>query len=263
MTTIESVCDFLETVAPSRLAETWDNIGLILGDAAGEATRIMTCLTVTDESADEAIDKGADLIVSHHPLPFKPVYQITTSKAETRLLWKLARAGVSIYSPHTGFDSAAYGINQQLADRLGLRDTAPLIPIPGDIDGLGSGRVGAVEPVTADAFVQHVRDSFQLSRVQFTPGQRDTITRVGIACGSGGSLLPAAIDAGCDAFVTGEATFHTVLECRAANVCLVLMGHYHSERFAVENLAKQLTQQFPSAKIWASDSESDPLTAAS
>ena len=141
---INDVCEFLEAFAPPRLAEEWDNVGLLVGDPELAVTRIMTCLTVTPESAEEALERNVNLIVSHHPLPFRPLKRITADRYGSQLLWKLIRQGVSIYSPHTSFDSAALGINQMLAERLKLQDIRPLNPIAEDPDGLGSGRVGTV-----------------------------------------------------------------------------------------------------------------------
>jgi dinuclear metal center YbgI/SA1388 family protein len=126
MTTVSDLLDWVEAFAPQRLAEEWDNVGLLWGDPSTPVTKIMTCLTVTGGSASEAIDAGAELIVSHHPVLFRAVKQVRADHRETGLLWKLARAGVSIISPHTAFDNTAGGINDGLAARLGLTDLRPL-----------------------------------------------------------------------------------------------------------------------------------------
>jgi putative NIF3 family GTP cyclohydrolase 1 type 2 len=109
MVTIENVAKFLNSFAPLPLAEAWDNVGLLVGDRTAKAERIMTCLTITDASANEAIAERADLIVAHHPLPFGALKTLTTDSQDGRLLWKLAGARISVYSPHTAFDSAADG----------------------------------------------------------------------------------------------------------------------------------------------------------
>src|SRR5262249_3628074 len=128
MTTVADVAAWMERFAPSRLAEGWDNVGLIWGDPASACARGVTCLTVTPASADEAIADRADLIVSHHPVLFKPTKTLRADRAETAHLWRLARAGVSIYSPHTAFDNTEGGINDDLANRLGLVEVGPLRP---------------------------------------------------------------------------------------------------------------------------------------
>src|SRR5262245_23291889 len=126
MPTVADVVEFMNTLAPLHSAAEWDNVGLLFGDAAASAERIMTCLTVTPESAAEAVDSGVNLIVSHHPILFRPTKQVTTASIEGRMLWSLARSGVAVFSPHTAFDNAAEGINELLARKLGLVDVQSL-----------------------------------------------------------------------------------------------------------------------------------------
>ena len=128
MTTVDEISRWLERFAPLALAESWDNVGLLWGDRTSPVERLMTCLTVTPESADEAIAERAGLIVTHHPILFRPVQKITADRPEGAMLWRLARAGVAVYSPHTAFDNAEHGINAGLADRLGLLDVQALRP---------------------------------------------------------------------------------------------------------------------------------------
>lgn len=260
MTTINEVCGFMDSFAPTRLAEDWDNVGLLVGDRSGQAQRIMTCLTVTPESAGEAIAENVDLIVSHHPLPFRPLKRLTTDTTPSKMLWDLIRAGVSIYSPHTGFDSASEGINQTLSQQLGLQEVKPLVPVVDDPHGLGAGRVGSLAATqTLGDFVESVKTSFSLDGIHIVGQLSNSVKKIAVACGSGGSFLEKARRAHCDTFVTGEATFHTCLEAKANNMSLVLLGHYASERFAVEALAERLKQKFDGVEVWASNEESDPL----
>lgn len=265
MSTIQDICDYLDSIAPTRLAEDWDNVGLLAGDPTIEAESMMTCLTITPHSAAEAIARGANLIVSHHPLPFRPLKRLTTEHTGSRILWDLIRAGVAIYSPHTGFDSASEGINQSLAQRLNLADIQPLNLIPNDPDQLGSGRHGFLPKEASLAeFKETVKASFGLPGIHVvgsvTEGRLvNRVQHVAVACGSGGSFLERALELDCDTFVTGETSFHTCLEASAQNVALVLLGHYASERFAVETLANRLAAEFADIEVWASKKESDPL----
>ena len=176
------------------------------------------------------------------------------------MLWDLIRAGVAIYSPHTGFDSAAAGINQMVCEKLGLSDIQPLVKFENDEEGLGSGRIGkASPPCTVDELVQQTKEKFALDNLQYVGQLSDSVTAIASACGSGGSFLDAVAKSGCNAFITGEATFHTCLEAKARNVALILVGHYASERFAVEELANVLDSKFADLEVWASDEESDPI----
>ena len=126
MLTVHAVIDFLEQFAPPGLAADWDNVGLLLGDRGAEVRRILACLTVTPASAAEAVEAGAQLIVTHHPVLFRAVKRLTTATPEGRMLLALIRAGVAVYSPHTAFDNTRDGINAALARRLGLLDVGPL-----------------------------------------------------------------------------------------------------------------------------------------
>ena len=130
MTTVHDLGQWLEGFAPIGLAESWDNVGLLWGDPNASVERVMTCLTVTAQTAREAIDERAQLIVSHHPVLFRPVKRLVAGTADNGYLWDLARAGVSILSPHTAFDNTVGGINDGLATRLGLVDVGPLRPAP-------------------------------------------------------------------------------------------------------------------------------------
>ncbi len=130
-TTVREVSHWLDGFAPPRLAESWDNVGLLWGDPDSTVTRLMTCLTVSHRVALEATHGGAELIVSHHPVLFRPAKRVVATDPENGMLWTLARAGVSVLSPHTAFDNTVGGINDGLAARLGLVDVGPLRPTAG------------------------------------------------------------------------------------------------------------------------------------
>lgn len=257
--TIQNLCSYLGALAPLRLAEDWDNVGLLLGDRASVVQRVMTCLTPTPDVAEEAAGRGAGLVITHHPIPFRPVAKLTTDSVTGKVLWHLATHGIAVYSAHTAMDSAREGINQCWAESLGLGSICPITPTEDD-PAIGSGRIGKFD----DAIMLHdlAKDAAAVAGISKPRVVGETALscrKVAIACGSGGSFLGAAIRNGCDAMVTGEATFHTCLEARAANVGLVLVGHYGSERFAMERLATNLNAEFPTVEVWASQVESDPI----
>jgi dinuclear metal center YbgI/SA1388 family protein len=126
MPTIAEIAAWMESIAPPARAAAWDNVGLLLGDPASPVERVLTCLTLTPAVADEASRDGVQLIVTHHPILFKGVKRLTTDTPEGRSLLGLARAGVAVYSPHTAYDDAAGGINDRLAELLGLVEVRPL-----------------------------------------------------------------------------------------------------------------------------------------
>lgn len=126
MPAVAAVTEFLQQIAPLELAADWDNVGLLLGDSAAPVARLMTCLTVTPEVAAEAIAARADLIITHHPIFFRPTKRLVATAPDGRMLWSLARAGIAVYSPHTALDNAQGGINDLIARRLGLTEVGPL-----------------------------------------------------------------------------------------------------------------------------------------
>jgi dinuclear metal center YbgI/SA1388 family protein len=257
MTTIAMVTALLEKLAPLRLAEAWDNVGLLVGDRRREVRRMMTCLTITPATAAEAIQGGADLIVGHHPLPFTAVRRVTADTTVGRLLLDLIAARIGVFSPHTSLDSAAEGINQHLAAGLGLRGIVALVP---HVEGQGAGRYGWLEePVALEQLARRLMDFLHIERLQMVGDPQRPVRMVAVACGSGGELLGPASSAGCDALVIGETRFHTCLEAEAKGIGLLLPGHFASERFALDTLAALLARQFPDIEVWASRQERDPL----
>jgi dinuclear metal center YbgI/SA1388 family protein len=254
--TVADLCRFLESFAPSNLAAEWDNVGLLVGDRQQNVERVMTCLTVTPAVAAEGIRERVDCLVTHHPFPFRPLKRLTTDEPTGRLLWELIRAGVAVYSLHTAFDSASEGINQQLAEGLGLIEIQPLVPA----ESLGTGRVGRLnQRQLLGQVAARLKQFLRIGGLQVVGEANRSIERVAIACGSAGELLDAAIVARCDLFVTGEARLHTCYEAEARGIAMLLTGHYASERFGVERLADVLADQFPSVTVWASRDERDPL----
>lgn len=282
MISLETVCASLASYAPLSLAESWDNVGLLVGDRDREVERVMTCLTITPAVVAEAVEERAELIVSHHPLPFKALARITADSVTGSMLLRLIQNATAIYSAHTAYDSAAAGINQSWAERLALNSVRPLIvsdpqqPSGGEASRqqpsggearraggdteIGAGRFGDLDrPMAMGELVRQVAGEVGATLPRLVGPPTQEIRRVAFACGSGGSFLAAARRRGCDALITGEATFHTCLEAESTGIGLGLLGHYWSERFAMEQLAERLADEFPPLTVWASRAESDPI----
>ncbi|MGY8767223.1 MAG: Nif3-like dinuclear metal center hexameric protein [Pirellulales bacterium] len=257
------ICDRLEQFAPVGLAEDWDNVGLLLGDPQQEIQRAMTCLTISPDLVAEAIKNQTQLVVTHHPLPFRAIKKITAETIAGKMILQLIQAGIAVYSPHTAFDSAKQGINQQLAQGLNLSNIAPLIQ-RNDIEDeteIGSGRFGDVTegPMELARVVETVKQFLEISSLHIVGDGLKSIHRIAVACGAAGEFLSTAIEKECDCLLLGETNFHTCLEARSNGIALILTGHYASERFAVEKLARWLSQEFSEITCWASREESDPV----
>jgi len=260
MKIVADLCAFLDSFAPPALAAEWDNVGLLVGDKAQKVERVMTCLTITPAAAAEAIRERADLIITHHPLPFKPLKRVTADQPAGRILLDLIRAGIAIHSPHTAFDSAAAGINQQLAEGLGLTQIQSLEPVEGLAAGVGSGRFGDLpKPQSLGQLATRLKQFLKISGLHAVGDLQSPVSRVAVACGSAGEFLDVAIARGCQLLVTGETRLHTCYDAEARGIALLLAGHYASERFGVERLATVLATHFPELTTWASRDEADPL----
>ncbi len=260
MSTVSDIIVFLENFAPPDLAEDWDNTGLLIGRRSASVKKVLTCLTLPPDVAEEAVSQGVQMVVSHHPVLFRGTKQITDSDVEGRMLLSLIESQIAVYSPHTRFDSAVGGINQQLAESFGLKSIKPIRPCEMD-NGCGGGRYGTVsERISLREFLDVARSAVGAGYLEFCGGDDAQVMTVAVACGAAGEFLDDAIQLGCDTFVTGETRFHSALEARNSSISLILLGHYSSERPAVESLARTLAGQFLDLTVFASRAESDPLS---
>jgi len=259
MSTLAEVTAILEQIAPLRLAADWDSVGLLVGSHRPQINRVMTCLSLTPEVAAEAVREQADLVVTHHPLPFRPVPRITADTATGSVLLQLIHAGIAVWSSHTAWDSAAGGINDQLAALLGLDHVTPIEP--DTVHAVtGFGRAGtAPAGWSVGQLARHIAGLLGATGVHIVGDSGREAGRVGIVCGSGGDSLAAIRLAGCATFLTGEVKLHQALEARAAGLAVIAVGHHASERFSMEVLAERLADALPGLGCWASRDETDPL----
>ena len=241
----------MRRIAPPELAEDWDNVGLLIGDPDDPVDTIRTCLTITSDVVDQVVELPSCVVIAHHPLPFRPVGRLTPDDYAGGMVRRLIRGGVSVYSAHTAYDSASGGINDQWCWRLGMGASEPL-EVLGDepVEGskaVGRGRKGQLREAIEASELARRCSIRRAARVTGDPNR--PVQSVAVACGSGGGLLPLVIQAGCDALVTGEMSYHQCLEARAAGVSVVLTGHFGSERFAMEELAERLSHEFPDLNV--------------
>jgi len=258
MPSLEKVIAELERIAPLRLAADWDTVGLLAGRPEASVERVMTCLTLSADVAAEAVRERADLVVTHHPLPFRPVARITSETATGAVLWQLIRAGVAVWSSHTAWDSAAGGINDQLAARLELVHVAPVVA-DAELPLAGFGRAGTAPGLTVAALARRAAAALGAAAVQIAGDPARAAGRVGIVCGSGGDCIATVRDGGCQTLVTGELRLHHAVEAVAGGLAVVAVGHHASEHFAMATLAARLAAALPGLVTWAARDERDPL----
>ncbi|MFM8735363.1 MAG: Nif3-like dinuclear metal center hexameric protein [Pirellulales bacterium] len=259
MPALTDVTAALEHLAPLRLAAAWDTVGLLVSPARVEIARVMTCLTLTPHVADEAVRERADLVVTHHPLPFRPVPRITLATGTGRVLLELIHAGVGVWSSHTAWDSAGGGVNDQLARLLDLASVAPIEP-DAELPQVGFGRAGTAAPgCTVVDLAARAAAALGTAHVQIAGDGSRAAGRVAIVCGSGGDCVEQVRRGGCETLFTGEIRLHQAIEAEAAGLAVVAVGHHASERFSMDSLAERLAAAVPGLECWASRDERDPL----
>jgi dinuclear metal center YbgI/SA1388 family protein len=266
MAALAEVIAALEAIAPLRLAADWDVVGLLVGSRRASIDRVMTCLTLTEAVAREAAQRGVDMIVSHHPLPFRPVGRITDDSTTGRVLLDLLGGGIAVWSSHTAWDSAAGGINHQLAEFMRLTNMVPLVPDPTD-PSVGVGRAGqAPAGVTVADLARGLMKSLRAADTSVTVTGCHIVGeatrpagRVGIVCGSGGEMVPALRGTVCTTLATGEIKLHDALAATAAGVSVIAVGHHASERFSMGVLSRRLAESLPGLTCFTSSADVDPL----
>lgn len=223
---IKELYDQLDARIPASLSCEWDRDGLQLcPDPDREVRRVLVALDVTGEVADEAVDGGFDAIVSHHPLIFTPLGSITTTDGAGAKIINLIRAGIGVMSFHTRLDALGGGVNDALADALGLIDVEPFV---GE-DGIAMGRIGELcNPEDAETFAGRVKDALAAPAVLLARGGRQTM-RVALLGGEGKDDILAARAAGADTFVSGRLGYHNMLAADEIGMNLIEAGHFYTE----------------------------------
>lgn len=226
----------LEQICPSDLAEDWDNSGLQLNSKYHDVSKVLVALEITDDVIDEALEKNADMIVTHHPLIFKPVRCIDDNDANGRYLNRLIRGGISVYSCHTSFDVMNGGNNDYLGTVLGLVEIEPF-----ENESICRKGVTPVEISFAD-FARRAAQILDVSENHFrmVGDANRSICTVGWCTGAGAEYLSVAAEEGCDLFITGDVKYHEAQAARTLDLCVLDAGHYGTEKIFVDNMAQML-----------------------
>ena len=253
---LREVIAALEHLAPLRLQDEWDNSGLQVGFPEAEIDSVLVCLDITEAVVDEAIAAKCNLIVSHHPLIFKALRQVSDATYQQRCVVKALAAGVSIYSAHTSLDNAPGGVNHRIAALLGLQKLRWLSPRDGE--DAGSGLVGELPASEPDAaFLARVQRTFGVQCLQHSALDGRQVRRVAVCGGAGAFLLHDAVCAGADCFISGEFHYHDYFENQG--VLLAELGHYQSEQFTQDLLLEYLHKTCPGLTVRKTAINTNPI----
>lgn len=243
MTTVREIESFLYGWAPRELAESWDNVGLLVGDPEAAVERVLVALDITPQVAEEALERGCQLIVAHHPVmncAWHPVQTVRADNRQGRTLTALLRGGVAAICMHTNLDAAEGGVNDQLAWALGLTDTIPL-------NEQKIGRIGTLScEKPLEQFLHDVVKSLGCRGLRYRSGGRP-VRRVAVGGGACGEYIPQALAQGCDTFVTSDLRYNDFLDTQGLN--LIDAGHFPTEDVVCAEVVRRLQKAFPDIRV--------------
>lgn len=224
----DEIVKLIENFCPSRLAYEWDNVGLLCGDGEKDIQTVFVTLDTNVKTVQEAIDAGADMIISHHPILFSPINRIDYTTPTGKMLYLLIKHDIPLLAAHTNMDTARGGINDRLAKIFKLTDVK-ILEQHTDDETAGLGRIGALPgPVMFYEFAK-LCGEYLNTTVRASGDFNKLIKTIAVASGSCSEVIPAAIAKGADAIVTGDMKYHNTLDMTENGICIVDAGHYPTE----------------------------------
>lgn len=252
MPTVKCVLDYLYTVAPAHYKMDWDNIGLMCGHCDKAVTRILVALDASLSVAEEAKELGCELVVVHHPLIFTETHTVADTTLTGKRLLAYLENGLSVISMHTNLDCADGGVNDVLAQRLGLQ----AVQLVQDGEGAGLIRYGEVPEQTLPAYLRFVKDRLSCEGLRYADGGR-AVRRVAVGGGACSECMEQLAALGCDTFVTADISYHRFADASELGINLIDAGHFETENPVVWMLRQRLAEQFPEVAVLVSETHRD------
>ena len=258
MATVNEILAYLESLAPRFMKMDWDNVGLLCGSRSREVTKVLVALDPFEGVCKEAVDFGAELIVTHHPLIFKALNAITDETTIGRSIQLLCENRVSAINAHTNLDCAPGGVNDRLASALGLSDITVIDPMGTDDEGREWGllRKGTVEEQSLSAFLSTVKTALGCEGLRYVDVGKP-VSKVAVGGGACASEIMDAVKAGCDTFVTSDVKYNQFWDARDLGLNLIDAGHFHTENPVTAYLAEKIAAQFPEVEVKISETHKD------
>ena len=249
MVNVKDVFDFLNEIAPVRVKDEKDNVGLLVGRSDGSLSKILVSLDITTDVISEAIDKGTELIVSHHPLFFS-LKSITNSDTTGKKALTLIENGIAAICMHTNLDAARGGVNDVLAKAAGIDTPEPFVQAEKTTEGgFSCGRFGYLKkPLTMREYLSFLQNALNANGLRYYDAGRD-VSKVSVVGGSGGVELGNAHERGCDTFITADIKYHLFLEAKELGINIIDGGHFCTENVIIPTLADKLRSAFPDVAV--------------
>ena len=258
MKTVSEITNALFDLAPFEMKEEWDNVGLLCGRGGQQVERVLVALDPFPGVAEEAAQIGAQLLVTHHPLIFFPIKTVNDGDTVGRTILFLIEHGISAVNMHTNLDSAPGGVNDCLAEALGLKQIEVLAPAGTDGQGsaYGLGRWGVTEPCALPEFLELVKERLGCGGLRYADGHRP-VHRVAVGGGACGEFMKHAVELGCDTFVTADLKYNQFADAKDLGINLIDAGHFPTENLVCNYLANYLRSQFPDLDVVCSKTHGD------
>jgi dinuclear metal center YbgI/SA1388 family protein len=243
--TVNDILESLARIAPVGLAESWDNVGLLIGDPGRETRSLLLGLDPSMALLEEAISRGADTLITHHPCIFRPLPAVNVTTPGGAFLERALARKINVIACHTNFDSAASGVSDALAARLNLTTLHPLRPVElSGNDNTGLGRIGNYPtPLSFSAFMACLYDALAIETVQIAGTPPQQIKTVALCGGSGSDLAEEALRQGADIYLSAEIKHSTARWAEESGLCVIDGTHYATEQPAMALLGSKLEAQ--------------------
>jgi len=257
--TAAQLADALHQFAPPQLAESYDNVGLLVGEADTPVQAALLALELTPAVLDEAQALGCQAVITHHPIWFGKRFNLRGDDYPSRLILRAIRQNIALIAVHTNLDAVLPGVNARMGAALGLRNLSILQPNPRDPQ-TGAGQIGTLpQPLAVPDFLALLKQAFGTGVIRYAPAPHiEAVHKVAICGGAGSFLRDAALRAGAHAFVTGDITHHHFFD-PDGRMLLCDIGHYESEQYTPEILHSILTRNFPNFAFYKSAVVTNPV----
>ena len=261
---VKEIAEAIEQYAPLRLQEEWDNAGIQVGDPEAEVKGILLCTDATEAVVAEAIERGFNLVIAHHPLIFRGLKKIMGRTPVERTVAMAIKHDVTIYSAHTNMDSAWQGVSFRMADKIGMTNVQFLDA--NDVDPYGDSRattagcgvIGNIEPAPACEVLQRVKAAFEVGAVRYSGDGGTIVSRVALCGGAGGFLLDKAVAMGAQLYVTADMRYHDFLD-NSQRIVVADIGHYESEHFTKEIFLEIIQKKNPTFAVAFAKNETNQV----
>ncbi len=255
---LSEVINIIELVAPLSIQEEWDNSGLQVCNKEAKVSSVLLCTDISEAVVAEAIAKGCQLIISHHPLLFRGLKTITGHTPQERCVIQAIQHGVAIYSAHTSIDSYLHGVSGRMAEKIGIHDYRILSATS---DGYGLGVIGTLPAAMSfKQLLEQVKEAFHTPVIRYTQPTKHMVQTIALCGGAGSEFAEQAIQQGADVYISADFKYHEFQQADG-RIAILDIGHFESEQYTKEIFNEVLHKQAPELQIYFAESDKSPIYA--